>query len=194
MIERWPELINEVDDDGKAPLERASEVGRTALVELILERDPSSIIEAPLAWVEACKNRHLSTVLAFAEKSTFFKRLCRLHYDTPLHHLGDLTYKECQLFLEHPVIKQLRNDQNIDDETPLHTAIRNNNKNMVEMLLRMSDVDTTIKDADNKTALDLLSEVCSRDMDWVCLLRQSIIYSGTTNPALKITNSEWTCN
>jgi len=172
MTETWAAriLIHERDDNGKTPVERASEVGATWLVELILQVDRFAIIKIPLAWIEACKNRHLSTVLVFAEKSLYFGKLCREYRDTPLHHLQDLTYKEYQELLESASINELKNIQNSQGETPLHTAIKSKNKNLTEILLTMGDVDRTIKDNDSKTAMDLLKEMCDQDPDWVCLL------------------------
>ncbi|KAJ8448055.1 hypothetical protein Cgig2_028931 [Carnegiea gigantea] len=166
IVERWPELINEQDKEGKTPLERASEVGTNWLVELILQKDRSCILNTPLAWVEACKRGHLSTVFAFAEKSSYFMDLCRRHSETPLHHIQDVHYKEYKALLDHEFIKELKNTQNSKGETPLHVAITSKNKDFAEILLRMDDVDRTIKDDDGKTAMELLEELCRRDAKW----------------------------
>jgi len=167
IVERWPELINDQDEEGKTPLERASEVGADWLVELILEKDHSCILRTPLAWVEACKRGHLSTVFAFVEKSSYFMDLCRQYRETPLHHIQDVHFKEYKALLDHEFIKELKNTQNSKGETPLHVAITTQNKDFVEILLRMDDVDQTIEDDNGKTATELLEELCNQNVNWV---------------------------
>jgi len=141
IVERWPELINEQDKEGKTPLERASEAGANWLVELILQKDRSCILNTPLAWVEACKRGHLSTVFTFVEKSSYFMDLCHLHSETPSHHIQDVHYKEYKALLDHEFIKELKNTQNSKGKTPLHVAIKSKNKDFAKIHLRMDDVD-----------------------------------------------------
>ncbi|KAJ8448060.1 LOW QUALITY PROTEIN: hypothetical protein Cgig2_028936 [Carnegiea gigantea] len=143
-----------------------SGMGANWLVELILQKDRSCILNTPSAWVEACKRGHLSSVFAFVKKSSYFMDLCRLHGETPLHHTHDVHFKEYKALLDHEFIKELKNTQNLKCETPLHVAIKSKNKDFTEILLRMDDVDPTIKDDDGKTAMELLKELCNQDAKW----------------------------
>ena len=167
IAERWPELINGRDKDGQTPLETASIAGASWLVELILQQDRSWIHETPLAWVHACKGGHLSTILAFADKSSNFKDLCRFHGDTPLHHIQGVRYKDYKALLDHEFIKEMKNIQNLEGETPLHVAIKRKNIELAEILLKMEEVDLTIKDNSQKTAMDLLEAAYNEDEKWV---------------------------
>ncbi|KAJ8448049.1 hypothetical protein Cgig2_028925 [Carnegiea gigantea] len=166
IVERWPELINEQDERGKTPLERASEAGTSWLLKLILQKEQSSILKAPAtAWVEPCERGDLSTILAFVE-NTYFRYVCRKQKDTPLHHVRFKDYNKYQQLLKCELIRELKNARDNQGNTPLHKAINNRNKDLTEILFSMGDIEWNIKNKDGKTAMDLLQEA-SQDPEWV---------------------------
>ncbi|KAJ8448054.1 hypothetical protein Cgig2_028930 [Carnegiea gigantea] len=158
MVERWPHLISEHNQNEKTPLEIASEDGTSWLVESILQKDRSSILRTPKAWVEACRKGHLQTILTFVDKSTYLRYVCRESHDTPLHHVEFQDYTSYQELLQRPVIQELKNNQDCDGDTPLHKAIEKRNKDLTEILFTMEDIYWNIKNNDQNTALDLLEQ------------------------------------
>lgn len=166
ILEGWPLLINKQDDNGKTPLERASEAKANWLVKLILQKERSSILKAPAtAWIEPCKKGDLFTILAFAE-NTYFRYVCRKQTDTPLHHVKFKDYNKYQELLKCELIRELKNVRDIHGDTPLHKAIKNRNKDLTEILFGMGDIEWNIKNKDGKAAMDLLEEA-SQDPEWV---------------------------
>ncbi|KAJ8448056.1 hypothetical protein Cgig2_028932 [Carnegiea gigantea] len=158
MVETWPHLISEHNQNEKTPLEIASEEGTSWLVESILQKDRSSILRTPKVWVEACRKGHLQTILAFVGKSTYLRYVCRESHDTPLHHVEFQDYTSYQELLQRPVIQELKNNQDSDCDTPLHKAVKKRNKDLTEILFTMEDIYWNIKHNDQKTALDLLEQ------------------------------------
>ncbi|XP_074319480.1 protein ACCELERATED CELL DEATH 6-like [Silene latifolia] len=166
LLDKLPWLINEPDNNGKRPLDTASEVGTAWLIEMLLKKDPSSITSAPHAWTYACKNGHLAAIDAFINHCADFRKLCLGLRDTPLHHIKFRAYKEYKDFIAIPLIEEMKNIVDIDGATPLHRAIECKDIIFTEVLLTTDGVHRSIKDKNGKTAIALLVEICDQDADW----------------------------
>ncbi|KAK9689080.1 hypothetical protein RND81_09G034100 [Saponaria officinalis] len=182
LMDRLPWLVNEPDDNGKMPIDTASEVGTAWLIELLLKKDPSSITSAPYAWTYACKNGHLAAIDAFMKHCPDFRKLCFELSDTPLHHIKFRAYREYKEFIAMPMIEEMKNVVDSEGATPLHRAIACKDIIFTEVLLTTDGVDRSIKDKKGKTATDLLIEICDQDGEWGGMCKRIGI-----NPRLKTT-------
>ncbi|KAJ8436216.1 hypothetical protein Cgig2_006903 [Carnegiea gigantea] len=164
VLHKFPSLIIQPDSRGVTPLDKASAGGMESLVQLMLRIDPSSLKSSPSAWIKACENGHVSVILIFIKHYPNFRGFCHGRRDTPLHHIKLGSYEEYKEFLViDKLIEEQKNTQDMDGATPLHRAIAREDMNLTEALLTDA-ADRTIKDKDDKTALDFLAEyaMCKR--------------------------------
>ena len=169
MLHKFPSLIIQLDSRDLTPLHKASAAGMESLVKLMLGIVPSSLESSPSAWIKACENGHVSVILVFIKHYPNFKAFCHGRRDTPLHHIKLGSYEEYKEFLViDKLIEEQKNTQDMDGATPLHRAIAREDVDLAEALLT-DGADRTIKDKDDKTALDLLAEVCKHNDEWVCI-------------------------
>ncbi|KAL2896566.1 Ankyrin repeat-containing protein ITN1, partial [Bienertia sinuspersici] len=75
--------------------------------------------------------------------------------------------EEYQKFLTKEYFAELKNVTNPGGETPLHRALRSHNIHLAKVLLSDNEVERTITNKDGKTAMDLLTELCQEDDNWV---------------------------
>ncbi|XP_074319478.1 protein ACCELERATED CELL DEATH 6-like isoform X2 [Silene latifolia] len=182
LMDKLPWLINEPDENGKRPIDTASEAGTAWLIELLLKKDPSSITSSPYAWTFACANGHLAAIDSFISHCPDFRKLCLELRDTPLHYIRLRAYREYKEFIAIPMIEEMKNVVDSEGATPLHLAIGYKNIMLTEVLLTTDRVDKTIQDKKGKTAIDLLVEICDQDGEWDAMCKRVGI-----NPRLRTT-------
>ncbi|KAJ8436215.1 hypothetical protein Cgig2_006902 [Carnegiea gigantea] len=172
VLHEFPSLIIQPDRRGVTPLDKASAGGMESLVQLMLRIDPSSLKSSPSAWIKACENGHVSVILFFIKHYPNFKGFCHGRRNTPLHHIKLGSYEEYKEFLViDKLIEEQKNTQDMDGATPLHRAIAREDMDLAEALLT-DGADRTIKDKDDKTALDLVAEVCKHNDEWYTMCKR----------------------
>ncbi|KAL2944816.1 Serine/threonine-protein phosphatase 6 regulatory ankyrin repeat subunit C [Bienertia sinuspersici] len=167
LVKEAPMFIVQPDSSGITPLDEASTIGATWIVEAMLEQDPSAFNKAPLAWVKACENGHVSVIRIFIEYCPEkFSDHCIHHQDSPLHHIKLRNLMGYEEFLNIPYMKDLINLQDAKGETPLHKAIKDGKILLAETLLNMDKIKYNIKDDEDKTARYLLEQLCKEQPQW----------------------------
>ncbi|KNA24338.1 hypothetical protein SOVF_016380 [Spinacia oleracea] len=167
LVNVLPEYITEKDNNGQSAWDKAYEVGPTWFIKEVLKKDPTVFSRAPLAWIKACENGHVSALRAFIDHNPgAFRDICIVHKKSPLHHIRLQNVTEYEEFLKIPCMKDLLNVQDSQEETPLHKAIRNEDIYLTEMLLNMDKIIYDINDNQNITAMDLLAHVCKKQEAW----------------------------
>ncbi|XP_074318326.1 uncharacterized protein LOC141655131 [Silene latifolia] len=196
LLEKYWWMINMRDDQGKTALDYAKKANALWLVNLLSK--PSLIQKEEFDWIEACKRDENPAVFAFIETCEDLQRDCRLKKDTPLHHIKLNTYTDCLKFLKNPFITELKNMVDHDGETALHRALERKDLYFSKALLLDDEVKKTIEDNDDRTAMDVLAELCKKHDDWdkMCNeikvnpeLKTSYIQAGTNLDQIRSTLS-----
>ncbi|KAL2944757.1 Ankyrin repeat-containing protein ITN1 [Bienertia sinuspersici] len=160
-------FIVQPDSSGITPLDEASTIGATWIVEAMLEQDPSAFNKAPrlgLKHVRMVMSRSFVSSSSTVQKSlviiVFIIKIHRLHHIKLRNLMG---YEE---FLNIPYMKDLINLQDAKGETPLHKAIKDGKILLAETLLNMDKIKYNIKDDEDKTARYLLEQLCKEQPQW----------------------------
>ncbi|KNA19511.1 hypothetical protein SOVF_061040 [Spinacia oleracea] len=166
LLKTFPYLINKPDQNGKRPIDIASEYGAGWLTKLLITEDPSSVAISPNVWIGLCRRGHLESIEAFITCYDDFRQLCIEQEDSPLHRIKLTTYQEYEKFLAIPLIWEMKNRRDYDGKTPLHRALEREDILFAELLLHKG-VNRSIRDKRHKTpATKLLAELCDHYYEW----------------------------
>ncbi|KMS98519.1 hypothetical protein BVRB_4g092110 isoform B [Beta vulgaris subsp. vulgaris] len=165
LLKTFPHLITELDQNGKRPIDIASEFGVGWLTKLLITKDPSSIAISPNVWIELCKRGHLEAIEAFIIHYDDFRQLCIEQEESPLHCIKLTTYQDYEKFLAIPLIWEMKNRRDFDGKTPLHRALEREDILFAEVLLQKG-VNRSIRDKRRKTATKLLAQLCDQYYEW----------------------------
>lgn len=175
LVKELPDLVTEPDKSKNTPLDKAADCGSEWIIQTMLNTTTSAFEKQPFSWIKACEKGHVSVIRAFVEHNPEgFKDLCIKYKDTPMHHIRhDLALTNYEELLNLPRMKDLINIQDLNKATPLHIAIKNQDKCLAETLLNMDKLMYNIKDNEKKTAIDLLAKEYDDKSDWVYFLSQT---------------------
>ncbi|XP_021758534.1 ankyrin-3-like [Chenopodium quinoa] len=165
LLKTFPQLMYKPDQNGKRPIDIASEFGAGWLTKLLIIKDPSSIAISPNVWIELCRRGHLEAIEAFVMHYDDFRQLCIEQEDSPLHNIRLTTYQEYEKFLAIPLLWEMKNRRDYDGKTPLHKALEREDILFAELLLHKG-VNRSIRDRRHKTATKLLAELCDQYYEW----------------------------
>ncbi|KAL2924973.1 Ankyrin repeat-containing protein BDA1 [Bienertia sinuspersici] len=87
--------------------------------------------------------------------------------DTVLHWLNGFSEKQYEKYLKKKCFAELKNITDSEGATPLHLALRRKDILLAKVLLSDNEVQRSIKDNSDTTAMDLLAKLCDDNEDWV---------------------------
>ncbi|KAF3457855.1 hypothetical protein FNV43_RR02515 [Rhamnella rubrinervis] len=175
MLRLRPEFASTLDSKGLTPIQVAFDSGKVEMVLNLLNYDPE-MVHVPSkqrktilhSVSESEKHAHLLyRILSVACPNSVMDVTIR--NETALHLAAKhRVFNNFNMLLSHLMkygdkskqARDLINSKDIDGNTVLHIAVRENQTQMVELLLKMSNIKANLTNNDNLAALYLLPSSC----------------------------------
>ncbi|KAH8379366.1 hypothetical protein KR009_004439, partial [Drosophila setifemur] len=168
IVENNDALVNGFSDLGLLPLQMALSAKNVQIAQTLVKNGMANInafdIEGSPLLIWALRNGDAFSANFLLEKNCQLDLLSRPSSDTALHIICNYGESKnnrdiCEEMIEVGKSILLKkpniNIQNVKGETPLHSAIINNNTEMVDQLLKVPNIDINLRTFDEKSALEL---------------------------------------